>query len=102
MVHITSTPSSRGIVGVDVRILHVIAVQAIEQFALEFFAQHCGPQAVQDQQHADAAGVHNAGRLQGLELVLGPHHGFEGRFDCRVEGQAEGVVAVVTAVRLVN
>ena len=42
MVHMTSTPSSSGMGGVDVRILDVIAMQAVEELALEFLAQDSG------------------------------------------------------------
>ena len=79
-------------------ILDVVAVQAVQQFALEFLAQHRGAQAVQDQQHAHAAGVHDVGGLQGIQLVLGADHGLEGCLDRGVQGQAQGVVAVVAVL----
>ena len=79
-------------------ILDVVAVQAVQQLVLEFLAQHGGAQAVQDQEHPDAAGVHHVGGVQGLELVLGVHHGGQGRLHRGVQRQAQGVVAVVAVV----
>ena len=87
---------------VDVRVLDVVAVQAVQQFALELLAQHGGAEAVQDQEHAHAAGVHHVGGMQGIELVLRAHHGGQGCLDGGIQGQAEGLVAVIAVVRGVD
>ena len=86
---------------VDVRVLDVVAVQSVQQLVLEFLAEHGGAEAVEDQQHADAAGVHHMGGVERLELVLRAHHGGDGGFHGGVEGH-QGVVAVVAVVREVH
>ena len=42
------------------------------------------------------------GGLQGIELVLGVHHGLQGCGDGGIQGQAEGLVAVIAVVRGVD
>jgi pyrimidine deaminase RibD-like protein len=82
----------------DVWIGYVIAVQAVEQLALEFLPQDGRAQAIQDQEHSHSAGVHYPCRGQGVQLVLGADHGSQGTVNCGIQGQAQGVVAVVTVL----
>ena len=48
---------------VDVRILQLVAVEAIQELILQFFAEHCGAETVQHQQHTYTAGVNHMRRL---------------------------------------
>ena len=60
--------------GVDVGVLEIVPVQAVQQFAAELLAEHRRTEAIQDQQHAHATGVHHVRGLQGIKLALRADH----------------------------
>ncbi|MCY1370992.1 hypothetical protein D9M69_581170 [compost metagenome] len=82
----------------DVGVLDVVAVQAVQHVALKFFAEHRGTQAVKDQEHPHSAGVHDMGLVQGCQLVFGADHDFEGRLHRCVQGESQDMVAVVAVL----
>ena len=90
MVHMTSTPSSSGMAVWMCGILDVVAVQAVKEFALEFFAQDRGAKAIKDQEHPHSAGINHVGGVQGVQLVLGADHRGEGSLRPRRPGQGPG------------
>ena len=82
----------------DVGVLDVKAVQPVEEFALQSFAQDGGAEAVEDEQHANAPGIDHMRGFKGGQLALGADYCPQRGVDGSVEGFAQGLVAVVAVV----